>query len=120
MDEVSIVGRMGHAVVVSYLKLVNGLPPANRLLCLFVGYSRYYRGLRDFLSSQPSVAGKIDIVPKEDRIVTGNFEVKVVNTGQVLHSKKKGGKGRTESQAEKVAILKQIEELLLSGGGAEN
>jgi hypothetical protein len=68
--------------------------------------------LRDFLNSQSSVANKIELIPLEDRGITGNFEVTVVDTKQYLHSKKKYGQGRAESNAEKMAILEQIEELL--------
>lgn len=81
---------------------------------LLPGYKRYYRALKDFLSSQPSVNSKIELIPKEDRMVTGNFEVTVLETGQVLHSKRHAGQGRAESNAEKMAILEQIEELVES------
>jgi hypothetical protein len=78
----------------------------------YVGYKRYYNGLRDFLTAQSSVADKIELIPLEDRGRTGNFEVTVVDTKQILHSKTKYGQGRAESDAEKMAILEQIEELL--------
>lgn len=73
------------------------------------GNEFYYRKLRDYLSSEPSVADKITVVPKEDRALTGNFEVTIGR--DVLHSKKKG-MGRTETEAEKQAILEKIQELL--------
>jgi hypothetical protein len=38
------------------------------------GYSRYFKGLKEFLSSQPTVANKIEVVAREDPNVTGNFE----------------------------------------------
>jgi hypothetical protein len=79
---------------------------------LSTGYRKYYNGLRDFLSAQSSVADKIELIPLEDRGTTGNFEVTVVDTRQVLHSKRKYGQGRAESNAERMAILEQIEELL--------
>ena len=75
--------------------------------------------MRDFLSSQlgsdddNNNSNKVELIPKEDRQVTGNFEVTVVGTGQVLHSKKHAGQGRAESLQEKRMILEQIQQLLL-------
>jgi hypothetical protein len=51
--------------------------------------------------------------PKQDSTTTGNFEVTVLETGKVLHSKK-GGLGKAESSEERMAILKKIQELLES------
>lgn len=76
------------------------------------GYYRYFNGLRDYLSSQPSVASKIRLVPKEDTWITGNFEVTVKSTGQVLHSKRHAGQGKAQSMKEREAILQQIVEVL--------
>lgn len=64
------------------------------------------------------MADKIVVEPKEDAVTTGNFDVTVLGTGQVLHSKKRmfAGQGcavgRAESHAEKMAILQQIQEIL--------
>lgn len=77
-----------------------------------LGYGRYFNGLKDFLSSQPSVANKIELVGKEDPTVTGNFEVSVAATGQLLHSKRQAGQGKATSPGERAAILEQIKELL--------
>ena len=76
------------------------------------GYRRHYDGLKDFLSSQPDVSDKIELVPREDAMVTGNFEVSVIKTGQVLHSKRHAGQGKAQSESERNAILEQIKELL--------
>lgn len=43
---------------------------------------------------------------------TGNFEVTL--DGVLIHSKKKDGKGRAESEAEKAAICDKIREKLAS------
>ena len=40
--------------------------------------------------------------------MTGNFEVTLVNTNELIHSKKGGG-GRCESSGEKEALFKKIE-----------
>lgn len=76
-----------------------------------LGYERQYRGLRDYLSSQP-FADKINVVALKDTAITGNFEVTVKQTGQVLHSKRTKGKGKAESSSERNAIAVQIEDLL--------
>jgi hypothetical protein len=69
--------------------------------------------LRDYLSSQP-FADKINVVALKDSATTGNFEVAVKDTGQVLHSKRKDGKGKAESASERNAIAVQIEDLFES------
>jgi hypothetical protein len=52
------------------------------------------------------------MTPKADTSITGNFEVTVVGTGQVLHSKRTGGQGKAESASERKMILEQVQELL--------
>lgn len=74
------------------------------------GFGRYYKGLRDFLNSQ--VGDQIELIPKEDRGITGNFEVTVLETGKLLHSTMKMGQGKATSNAERMVILDQIQELL--------
>ena len=81
-------------------------------LFFFSGYSRQYKGLKEFLSSQPSVKDSIKVVGRRDTGITGNFEVRALETGQVLHSKRHAGQGRAQTDAERMAILEQIEELL--------
>ena len=77
---------------------------------LSTGYGKYYNGLRDFLVSQ--LGDRIEILPKKDRRATGNFEVSVVETGQLLHSKTTMGQGKATTQGERMAILDQIMEIL--------
>lgn len=58
---------------------------------------------------------KLEVIPKEDAGTTGNFEVTVVDTGLVLHSKKNNssrGQNKAESDRERVAILNQIQVLI--------
>jgi hypothetical protein len=57
---------------------------------------------------------QIQIIPLKDTRTTGNFEVTVVDTGQLLHSKRHAGQGRAESDAERNAIAEQIQELISS------
>jgi hypothetical protein len=66
--------------------------------------------LRDFLTSH--LGDRIEWIPKEDRRITGNFEVTVVETGQLLHSKTKNKQGKATSMEERMMILDQIKEIL--------
>ena len=50
---------------------------------------------------------------RRDFGITGNFEVTVLETGQVLHSKRHAGQGKAESAQERARIVEQIQELLL-------
>jgi len=77
-----------------------------------LGYKKYYRQLNEYLTSHPSLRGKIVVVPLEDRGTTGNFDVTVIETGQILHSKKMANQGRAESQKERDAIVEQLVEIL--------
>ena len=56
-------------------------------------------------------ADRIHVVGMKDARVTGNFEVTVTSTGEVLHSKRLAGQGRAESQKERDMICEQIMEL---------
>jgi hypothetical protein len=82
------------------------------LLCfprVLPGYSRYYKALSEYLSSQ--LGDKVEMVGVADRGVTGNFEVTVATSGQILHSRK-AGQGKAETSSARAAILVQIEDLL--------
>ena len=57
-------------------------------------------------------ADRIHVVGMKDARVTGNFEVTVASTGEVLHSKRVAGQGKAESQKERDMICEQIMELL--------
>jgi hypothetical protein len=74
-----------------------------------LGYSRYYKALSEYLSSQ--LGDKIEMVGVPDRAVTGNFEVTVAASGKVLHSRR-AGQGKAETSSARAAILVQIEDLL--------
>ena len=52
------------------------------------------------------------MLAKKDKKITGNFEVSVPKTGELLHSKKHTGQGRAESEDERMSILQQIEDIL--------
>ena len=58
---------------------------------------------------------KLEVTPYEDRGTTGNFEVTVLGTGQVLHSKRQNfskGQNKAETDRERQAILNQIQVLI--------
>jgi len=70
--------------------------------------------LNAFLSAQPNVGDRIELIPLEDRGVTGNFIVTVEDSGKILHSNKMGvvGMGKATTDGERMAILDQVKELL--------
>jgi len=77
------------------------------------GYEKYYRSLRSFLEAQPF--GKdLQFVPLKDTRITGNFDVTILETGELIHSKKKQGKGRAESARERAIIVERIQDTLSS------
>ena len=78
------------------------------------GYRRYYNALKEHLLSKIN-GHKLEILPLEDRGTTGNFEVTVLGTGQVLHSKRNNfskGQNKAETDRERQAILNQIQVLI--------
>jgi len=58
-----------------------------------------------------NIWSSIDLLPLEDKETTGNFEVRILDTDELIHSKKRG-LGRAESQQEKQNILSKIEDAL--------
>jgi hypothetical protein len=45
--------------------------------------------------------GKIDWEPVQDIEVTGNFEITLMQTRQLIHSKRQGGLGKCETDSER-------------------
>ncbi|CAK9062863.1 Selenoprotein W, partial [Durusdinium trenchii] len=70
-------------------------------------YGRYFRALAAELREEFGDAVKV--VPREDPGVTGNFEVTLVETGELIHSKTKRGQGKCESAAEVQAIVDKVQ-----------
>lgn len=52
-------------------------------------------------------------IPLKDNRITGNFEVTILNTGELVHSKKRG-KGKAQSSEERAHIAERIEDTLSS------
>lgn len=52
--------------------------------------------------------GLLDFIVKRDPIVTGNFEVSIINNGQLLHSKK-NGHGFCVSDSERQVVYNKIQ-----------
>ena len=89
---------------------------SRRLLCfafdITPGYAKNYKSLKQFLEASP-LGNEIKVVGKEDKGVTGNFEVTVGKEDPVVvHSKRHAGQGRASSDEERAAILEQLEEIL--------
>lgn len=57
--------------------------------------------------------------PIKDPATTGNFEVTLVATGALLHSKSKRGQGKCTTRDEVDAIIAQIEEYIKGGEQAD-
>eukprot|EP01032_Pedospumella_encystans_P021607 gene21607-24502_t len=56
--------------------------------------------------------GQLEIVGKEDRGTTGNFEVVIKSTYELIHSKSKRGQGKCQTPAEREAVFDKIREHL--------
>lgn len=68
------------------------------------GYGRYASALKTFLESQP-FASDIKVTYGRDSQITGNFEVTIVETGKLIHSKRRGmGHQMTDSQMNAIAV----------------
>lgn len=77
----------------------------------FTGYVRQFLSLKKFLLQQ-EFAGDIELKGIEDRGVTGNFEVRVGEEKQLIHSKRTAGQGRAQSAEERRMIVELIQEYL--------
>ena len=78
-------------------------------LSLIEGYRPYYVRLRNYLKQ---VFGDIIVVQEQmDRGITGNFEVTILNTNTLIHTKRQG---KAESARERQLIVDQIKEALES------
>ena len=82
------------------------------LLIAHKGYGRFFKSLRDFLYSQPDIGNRIELHERKDRMTTGNFEVTVKATGQVLHSKKAGTGGKCNTEKERLDLVDKIQDIL--------
>ena len=71
---------------------------------------RYFNRLREFLNSQP-FASEIEVQGLMDSAITGNFEVAIVETKQLIHSSKRG-MGHQMSVDQMNAIAIHIEDTL--------
>jgi hypothetical protein len=52
------------------------------------------------------------VVGKRDPGATGNFEVRILNNGSLIHSKKTQGKGRCEKKEEVQDVFAKIREFM--------
>jgi len=77
---------------------------------LFQGYGKYSTALRNFLEAQP-FANDIIVVEQKDKTRTGNFEVTITETGELIYSKK-NGQSKAESDADKKMIAEKIQDIL--------
>ncbi|KAL3807981.1 hypothetical protein ACHAXA_000951 [Cyclostephanos tholiformis] len=67
------------------------------------------RALKDYLNQE--FRDLIQVNEQRDAGITGNFEVTIVNTGKVIHSKRRG-MGHANTAQSRQAIVEQIREAL--------
>jgi len=68
--------------------------------------------LRGYLMSQSDIADKFELMEQMDKRISGNFEIYVLETHEILHSARRG-QGRAESLEARKAIADHIRELVL-------
>ena len=75
------------------------------------GYKRFYVALERALMDEFDDS-ELVVTPQEDPGTTGNFEITIVNTGELIHSKKTMSQGRCETQEETQAVVAKIRAFL--------
>mmetsp|Transcript_16461 Transcript_16461/g.29148 ORF Transcript_16461/g.29148 Transcript_16461/m.29148 type:complete len:88 (+) Transcript_16461:27-290(+) len=75
-----------------------------------VGYVRFYNSLKGQLENE--FGNDISFIPSEDKGATGNFEITIVETGKLIHSKTTRGQGRCEKASEVQAVVDEIQAVL--------
>jgi predicted Rdx family selenoprotein len=75
------------------------------------GYARHFLSLKKHLSKQ-SFATEIEIVGIKDPGVSGNFEIRIGDDKEMIHSAKTAGQGKAESEKEREMIVEFIQEYL--------
>lgn len=76
------------------------------------GYGPYAESLKQKLESE--FGSQVVVVKKRDPGVTGNFEVTILNNGQLIHSKKTRGQKKCEKSEEVKAVFDHIRAFLSS------
>jgi len=74
------------------------------------GYARYYKRLKAFLEFQ-SFASSITVQGAKDKRITGNFEVTILESNELIHSAK-SGMGHRMSDSEMNAVVLRLEDAL--------
>lgn len=75
--------------------------------CGGCGFDKYYNDLKEAI--ELNFPGRVRITPIRDADLTGNFEITLPATKQLVHSKTKKGMGKCESKEERdklFAIIK--------------
>ena len=73
-------------------------------------YHRYAVALQSVLVGEFDADVNISFI--KDQGATGNFEVVITNTNELIHSKRNGGGGRCESASENQAVIDKIQAFL--------
>ena len=73
------------------------------------GYGRFYNML--CVALEDEFEDQVEVTYIRDQGVTGNFEITLLETGEVIHSKKNGG-GKCQTEEERNALFEKIREYL--------
>jgi hypothetical protein len=66
----------------------------------------YFRNLKEKIEAE--FGESVIVVEKKDSRITGNFEVKILNSGELIYSRKKKGQDRCEKNEEVANVLEKI------------
>ena len=69
-----------------------------------------FRGLKAVLEQE--FGDDVEIIDRVDDGKTGNFEVRIQQTGDLVHSKTTRGQGRCESSAEQQQVIDAIKDYI--------
>jgi hypothetical protein len=69
-----------------------------------------FRGLKVLLEQE--FEDDVEVVAQMDEGKTGNFEVTILQTGQLIHSKMTRGQGRCEDSAEQQLVIDFVKEYI--------
>lgn len=67
---------------------------------------RYFDPLA--VALEDAFPGKVKVVGNRDPGTTGNFEVVIAATGELIHSKTKYGQGKCETEEERDAVIEKV------------
>jgi selT/selW/selH-like putative selenoprotein len=92
-----------HVSAYANFKLANMLLVFQVQYCGGCGFERYYSDLKGALERE--FPGQVEVISVKDEDMTGNFEITLMGTNQLIHSKTKKGMGKCESSEERQKLF---------------